>query len=314
MLRSPHKRAARGPSWCTQPARSPELVHPLKSHGRYPYSPITRRPDYRWPNGSRLAVYLGFNIEHFEFGQGLGAALGPRSPEPDVLNFSWRDYGNRVGVWRCLKLFEDLKLPVGALINTALYDYCPEVIEAFAKRGDELIGHGHTNSERQGEMSEADERRLLADCRERMRRESGTAPSGWLSPWISESFLTPDLLAETGYRYTLNWCHDDQPVAFETRGGRLWSIPYPQELNDIPMIIARQMDGRDFADMIVDNFDEMLAQSREQPLVMGIALHPYLVGQPYRLRHLRRALQHLVKFNDSIWFTTPGRICDSLPP
>ena len=78
MLRSPHKRAARGPSWCTQPARSPELVHPLKSHGRYPYSPITRRPDYRWPNGSRLAVYLGFNIEHFEFGQGLGAALGPR--------------------------------------------------------------------------------------------------------------------------------------------------------------------------------------------------------------------------------------------
>jgi allantoinase len=78
------------------------------------------------------------------------------------------------------------------------------------------------------------------------------------------------------------------------------------------MIIARQMDGRDFADMIVDNFDEMLAQSREQPLVMGIALHPYLVGQPYRLRHLRRALQHLVKFNDSIWFTTPGRLCDSL--
>jgi peptidoglycan/xylan/chitin deacetylase (PgdA/CDA1 family) len=287
-------------------------VHPLKSHGRYPYSPINRRPDYRWPNGSRLAVYLGFNIEHFEFGQGLGAALGPRSPEPDVLNFSWRDYGNRVGVWRCVQLFEDLKLPVGALINTALYDYCPEVIEAFVKRGDELIGHGHTNSERQGEMSEADERRLLADCRERIRRESGTAPSGWLSPWISESFLTPDLLAETGYRYTLNWCHDDQPIAFETRGGRLWSIPYPQELNDIPMIIARQMDGRDFADMIVDNFDEMLAQSREQPLVMGIALHPYLVGQPYRLRHLRRALQHLVEFSDSIWFTTPGRICDSL--
>jgi hypothetical protein len=116
-------------------------------------------------------------------------------------------------------------------------------------------------------------------------------------------------LAETGYRYTLNWCHDDQPVEFQTRNGKLWSIPYPQELNDIPMIVARQMDGRDFADLIVDNFDEMLAQSKAQPLVMGIALHPYIVGQPYRLRHLRRALQHVAKAK-KIWLTTPGKICD----
>jgi peptidoglycan/xylan/chitin deacetylase (PgdA/CDA1 family) len=289
-------------------------VHPLRSHGRYGYSAITRRPDYRWPNGARLAVYLGFNIEHFEFGAGLGAALGPRTPEPDVLNFSWRDYGNRVGVWRCLDVFEALKLPVGALINTALYDYCPEVVEAFVKRGDELIGHGHTNAERQGEMKEAEERRLLEYCRDRIRKESGAAPTGWLSPWISESPVTPDLLAETGYRYTLNWCHDDQPVAFATRAGKLWSIPYPQELNDIPMIVARQMDGRDFADLIVDNFDEMLAQSKDQPLVMGIALHPYLVGQPYRLRHLRRALQHIAAHSADLWLTTPGRICAALPP
>ena len=285
-------------------------MHPLRSHGRYDYAPITRRPGYSWPGGRRLAVYLGFNIEHFAFGEGLGAALGPRTPEPDVLNYSWRDYGNRVGVWRCLELFEDLKLPVGALINTALYDYCPEVVEAFVKRGDELIGHGHTNSERQGEMAEEDERALLAACSERMARESGVAPTGWLSPWISESFATPDLLAETGYRYTLNWCHDDQPVPMSTRSGRrLWSIPYPQELNDIPMIVARQMDGRDFADLVVDNFDEMLAQSKAQPLVMGIALHPYLVGQPYRLRHLRRALTHLAKEPDRVWWTTPGAIC-----
>jgi allantoinase len=283
----------------------------LKSHGRYPYSAITRRQDYSWPGGRRLAVYLGFNIEHFEFGAGLGAALGPRTPEPDVLNYSWRDYGNRVGVWRCLELFDELALPVGVLINTALYDYCPEVVEAFVKRGDELIGHGHTNADRQGDMPEAEERDLLQYCRRRIREHSGVAPAGWLSPWISESFATPDLLAETGYRYTLNWCHDDQPVPMETRAGRLWAIPYPQELNDIPMIVARQMDGRDFADMIVDHFDEMLAQSRRQPLVMGIALHPYIVGQPYRLRHLRRALLHIIG-HDGIWFTTPGQILSSV--
>ncbi len=282
----------------------------LQHHGRYDYSAITRRPDYSWPGKKRLAVYLGFNIEHFDFGAGLGAALGPKSPEPDVLNYSWRDYGNRVGVWRCLELFSELKVPAAALINTALYDYCPEVIEACVKRGDEIVGHGHTNSDRQSDLSEEKERELLAYCRERIRRQSGQEAAGWLSPWISESAVTPDLLAETGYRYTLNWCHDDQPLPFSTRSGkRLWSIPYPQELNDVPMIVARLMDGREFADMIVDQFDEMLRQSEKQPLVMGIALHPYLVGQPYRLRHLRRALAH-VAGSGAAWFTTPGAICD----
>ncbi|HEX6411816.1 MAG TPA: polysaccharide deacetylase family protein [Burkholderiales bacterium] len=284
-------------------------MRPLKGHGRYAYSAISRRRDYSWPGKKRLAVYIGFNVEHFDFGAGLGAALGPKSPEPDVLNFSWRDYGNRVGVWRCLELFDELKLRVGALINTALYDYCPEVVEAHVKRGDELIGHGHTNSDRQSDLSEEKERELLAYCRDRIRKESKVAPRGWLSPWISESFVTPDLLQETGYQYTLNWCHDDQPTEFKTRSGSLWSIPYPQELNDIPMIVARQMDGRDFADVIVDHFDEMLAQSKHQPLVMGIALHPYIVGQPYRLRHLRRALQHVVK-EKKAWLTTPGEIYD----
>ena len=283
------------------------MTRELRSHGRYAYSAIVGRPDYSWPGGKRLAVYIGFNVEHFDFGEGLGATLAPGGPQPDVLNFSWRDYGNRVGVWRCLELFDALRVPVGALINTALYDYCPEVIQAFVARGDELIGHGHTNSERQGTMPEAQERALVEYCRDRIERESGRRPRGWLSPWISESLLTPDLLAEAGYGYTLNWCHDDQPARFSTRAGRLWSIPYPQELNDVPMIVARQMDGRSFADMIVDNFDEMLVQSREQPLVMGIALHPYLVGQPYRLSHLRRALEHIAAAAP-VWFTTPGAI------
>jgi allantoinase len=285
---------------------------PLPDHGRFPYRPITRRPDYRWPGGERLAVYIGFNIEHFAFGEGLGAGIGPASPAPDVLNHSWREYGNRVGAWRCLELFNQLGLPTATLINTALYDHCPELVAAFVGRGDELVGHGHTNAERQGGFSEADERTLLLRCRERMRQESGADVIGWLSPWISESHHTPDLLAETGYRYNLNWCHDDQPHRMRTRSGQtLWSVPYPQELNDIPMIVARQMDAKDFAQMIVDNTDEMLDQARTQPLVMGIALHPYLVGQPYRLRHLRRALQHLCAARDrgEVWFTTPGAIC-----
>ena len=288
------------------------MVSPLADHGLFPYRAIHLRDDYCWPGNKRLAVYLGFNVEHFAFAQGLGARLGPPSPEPDVLNYSWREYGNRVGVWRCLELFDSLAFPTGAIINTALYDHCPEVVDALVARGDELIAHGYSNSIRQSDLSESDELALISACRSVMNIKSGRAPQGWLSPWISESRSTPALLAQAGYRYSLNWCHDDQPTLMHTDAGPLWSIPYPQELNDIPMIVARQMDGKDFAAMIVDNFKEMLIQSRQQPLVMGIALHPYLVGQPYRLRYLRRALETLARARDlgQIWFTTPGQICD----
>jgi peptidoglycan/xylan/chitin deacetylase (PgdA/CDA1 family) len=285
----------------------------LPDHNRFAYSPITRRPHYQWPGGKGLAVYIALNIEHFAFGEGLGANIGPASPQPDVLNYSWREYGNRVGAWRCLELFDQLNMPVAALINTALYDHCPELIAACVERGYELVGHGHTNAERQGALDEDEERALLEQSQTLITRNSGTAPKGWLSPWISESPVTPDLLVETGYRYTLNWCHDDQPILMNTRNQKpLWSIPYPQELNDIPMMIGRQMDGADFADMIIDQCDEMLDQSRRQPLVMGIALHPYLVGQPYRLRHIRRALSHIAQKRDQgeLFMTTPGEICD----
>jgi allantoinase len=286
----------------------------LPTHDRFDYEPITRRPRYRWPNGAGLAVYLGFNLEHFAFGEGMGAAIGPASPQPDVLNFSWREYGNRVGAWRCLELFDKLGLPAAALTNTSLYDHCPELVAACVARGDELVGHGHSNAERQGTLDEVAERELLLSCRQRMQAQSGQAPAGWLSPWISESLRTPDLLVETGYTYTLNWCHDDQPLPMRTRSGRtLWSVPYPQELNDIPMIVARQMDAKDFAQMVIDHADEMLDQCRpaDAPaLVMGIALHPYIVGQPYRLRHLRRALQHIAAARDQgrLWVATPGAI------
>jgi len=283
----------------------------LKDHGRFDYSPITQRPDYQWPNGARLAVYLGFNLEHFAFGEGLGAAIGPASPQPDVLNYAWREYGNRVGAWRCLELFDALCLPAATILNTALYDHCPELLQACVERGDEMIGHGHTNSVRQSAYSESDERRLLQGCRDLIEKHSGQSVRGWLSPWISESLVTPDLLKETGYEYNLNWCHDDQPTRMRTRSAEsLWSLPYPQELNDIPMIMHRHMDARDFSDMIIDNTDEMLLQSQQQTLIMGIALHPYIVGQPYRLKHLRRALQHIARLRDEgrLWVCKPADI------
>ena len=280
----------------------------VKDHGRYAYSAITKRPDYNWPDGARLAVYLGLNLEHFAFGEGLGAELAPGGPQPDVLNYAWRDYGNRVGAWRMLEMFDALDMPASVIANSAMYGYAPDLMAAFRARGDEIVGHGRTNSERQSVFDRSAEAGLIAEATAVLHNAEGFAPQGWLSPWIAESHDTPDLLAQAGYGYTLNWCMDDQPVWMTTKAGPLLSIPYPQEVNDIPSIVARKDGAADFADMIIDNFDEMLEQSAAQPLVMGIALHPYLVGQPYRLRHLRRALRHIAAHRDQIWLTRSGDI------
>ena len=282
-------------------------MSPIPTHGRYPYSPISTRPVYDWPDGKRLAVYVALNLEWFAFGEGLGAELAPGGTQPDVLNYAWRDYGNRVGVFRMAELFAEIKLPVSLLINSAMIDHAPQAVAAFPNA--ELVGHGRTNSERQSTLTEIDERALIADSTAALEKYSGTRPRGWLGPWISQSRVTPDLLHEAGYTYLLDWCHDDQPVWMKTRKGRILSLPYPQELNDIPQIVARKREGADFADMIIDTFDVMQAECARRPLVMGIALHPYLVGWPHRFKHLARALRHIAaKADDKVWLTTAGAI------
>src|SRR5690242_10410284 len=135
---------------------------PIRAHDRYPYSPISGRATYDWPGGKRLAVYIAINLEWFSFGEGLGAELAPGGPQPDVLNYAWRDYGNRVGVWRLLELFDSLKIPVAVITNSEIYDYCPQVLAAFRARGDEMVAHGRSNSERPGVLSEQAERALIA--------------------------------------------------------------------------------------------------------------------------------------------------------
>jgi allantoinase len=279
----------------------------MPHHGRYAYSSITTRPVYDWPDGKRLAVYIGLNLEWFTFGEGLGAELAPGGPQPDVLNYSWRDYGNRVGVFRLAELFTQLQLPVSLLVNSEMCVNAPEAIDAFPDV--ELIGHGRSNSERQGTLTEDEEKALIAETAAALTEHSGQRPKGWLGPWISQSHLTPDLLHEAGYTYLLDWCHDDQPVWMKTRAGRILSVPYPQELNDIPQIVARKREGEEFARMIVDAFEVMQRECEQRPLVMGIALHPYIVGWPHRFKHLATALKTIRdRASDKVWFTTAGAV------
>ena len=213
----------------------------MRRHGRYPYWPITQAPPFRWPQGEGLAVYVALNLEAYSFGDGMLDEIVPVSPAPDVLNYSWLDYGNRVGAWRILELCNALQLPLTVLVNSKIYDVCPELIAAFREAGCEIAAHGRTNAERQGQLPEAQERALIAEATAEIARHEGKPPRGWLGPWISESDVTPDLLKEAGYDYVLDWCHDDRPVALKTRAGPLLSVPYPQEANDANAIVVRRM-------------------------------------------------------------------------
>ena len=251
---------------------------------------------------------MALNLEHYAFGEGLTENLVPGMPAHDVLNHSWREYGNRIGAWRLHALFESLALPVTVLVNSELYAHAPALVAAFRARNDEIAAHGRTNSHSQAGLTPSAEREMIAIVTQEIERHEGRRPEGWLGPWIAETPDTPDLLHDAGYRYVLDWCADDQPIWLSTRAGSLLAVPYPQELNDSSAIIGRNVDASTFADMIVDQFDEMLEQSASGPLVMGIALHAYVTGQPFRLRQLRRALAHIAAHRDAIWLTHAGRI------
>lgn len=281
----------------------------MRDHGRYRYSAIAHRPDFSWPNGARLAVFVAVNVEAFPFAEGLGIPLVNPLPEPDVQNFGMRDWGNRVGVWNLLDALDEHAIPAAALLNTAIYDRCPDIATAFRARGDEFVGHGRTNAERQSDMDEATERAVIAACRDRIAREEGAPPRGWMGPWVAETYVTPDLLSEAGFDYVMDWTHDDQPTRLATRSGRdLISIPYSRATNDIPALHAAKWPPEVWARTLIDGIEESLRLSHRWPLTFNLSLHPFLAGHPFRLRHLRRVFARLAALRETIWLCRPGDI------
>ena len=294
----------------------------LPAHDRYDYSSLPKRKDYTWPEGRRLAVYFCNNIEYFAFGAGLGSDSATLAAPQSQRNYAWRDYGNRVGIWRMFDLFDELDCPLAHNLNSMILDHHPDIGERMLKRGDEIVAHGRTNAERQGDLFEEEEARLIHETTETIARFSGKKPVGWMSPWLSQSKVTLDLLQEAGYLYQCDWPLDDQPVWMRTRKGRILNMPYPIETNDSPMMVFRQHTAAELADTWIDQFDEMLAQTKagsrtSAPLVCPFVLHTFVLGQPFRMRQLRRVMAHIMKHRDQIWLTQPGRIAEhiqKLPP
>lgn len=281
----------------------------LRHPGRFDDTPIIHRTKGAWPGGRKLAVYVALNLESYAFGEGLSEDIVPGSGQPDVLNWSWREYGNRIGAWRLHDEFKAAQLPASLLVNSAIFERHGALVEAYRKAGAAIVAHGRTNSESQAGLDEAAERALIEGARDGIAAHTGAAPQGWLGPWIAETERTPDLLHAAGFGYALDWCMDDQPIWLRVDGGKLLSVPYPQELNDSNAIVARRHGAAEFADMIVDQFDEMREQAGQGvPLVMGVALHAYVAGQPFRLRALRKALCHIAAPHPDVWLATTDQI------
>jgi peptidoglycan/xylan/chitin deacetylase (PgdA/CDA1 family) len=243
---------------------------------------------------------------------GLGSDHTQPGAAQTTRNYAWRDYGNRVGLWYLFDLLDELGLPASHNLNAAVLDNCPRIVDRIRARGDEVIGHGLTNSERQDIMDETTERAMIEATTDSISQHFGAPPRGWLGPYIVQSDVTLDLLKEAGYSYMLDWPADDQPFWMKTRTGPILSVPYSIELNDSPAQVFRHHTGRQFEEMIIDHFDEMLVQSRKYPLVFNIVLHPFVIGQPFRLHALRRALARILEHREELWLTTPGGIADHI--
>ena len=252
------------------------------------------------------------NIERFSFGEGKIHTPSYTTPQPDVRNYGWTAYGLRVGIWRFFDLMDELKLPACHLVNSSIYDHGLEIIKKIRKRKDEIIGHGRTNTESQGELSLEKERELIIEATQAIKKNEGKQPKGWMGPWISESHHTPDLLQENGYKYLMDWPMDDQPIWMKTKKDKILSIPYPVEINDAPAMLYRHHTPEQFARMFMDQLDVLLEESEKYPVVCGLSLHTFIVGQPFRFKYLKKMLEYVKnhKKKKNIWFTRPGEIAD----
>lgn len=269
------------------------------------YSPIVERSPLSWPGGAKVAVYIGLNIEHF-LPDVPSTSIWPGTAElqPDPLNYGWRDYGARVGVWRTIEALDEFHIRPSVLLNSAVIDAYPQIISAGLAREWVWLAHGRTNSLLHNAFPVDEERESLCDITASIANATGRSPRGWMGPGLSETHSTPQLLAELGYRYVLDWTNDDQPYPLTVPG--MFSVPYSVELNDL-LLFAKGLTGPDFVRIVVDQFEQLRADARTGGRVMALALHPFVIGQPFRHRYLVEALRYLASQPDA-WLTTSDDI------
>jgi allantoinase len=291
-------------------ARKASPKTPMLPTDRLTYSPITQRAALKLPNGARMAIWVIVNVEEWDPLQTMPRTVitppAGGSPMPDVPNWAWHEYGNRVGFWRFIKIFDEFAIPGTIAINGAALAAYPQIVTAAVERNWEFIGHGLTQRNLQ---KVPNERADIRKVREAIQKATGKPPRGWLGPGLTETWQTPDVLAEEGYDYVADWVLDDQPVWLKTRGKPILNVPYTQECNDVAMMLIQHHKASEYCERALDQFEQLYADAADTPRIMAMAVHPYIMGAPHRAKYFRRIFETIRKKSD-VLFWTGGQIAD----
>ena len=278
-----------------------------RQYGPFPYSPIIERPRIQWPNGAHVALWVIPNIEYFSLLERPGG-YGGGGKVPDVVMWSERDYGNRVGVFRIMDTLDRYGIRATVALNSNLCTEHPQIIAEGEKRKWEWMGHNESNTRRLNEAEPGEEANIIRRTLSAIEKASGRRPTGWLSSGLQQTWDTLDLLAAEGVKYQCDWCNDDQPYVMDLdNGGSIVAMPYTQQLNDKSSIERRLVCADGFRQMICDQFDVLYREGAKSGRVMAIALHPYLIGVPHRIGALDKALKYICK-HKKVWKATGSEI------
>ncbi len=277
---------------------------------RLDYSPIIDRRPLKLPDGARIAVWVIVNVEEWDINEPMARRVLP-SPQgvtvtPDVPNWSWAEYGLRVGFWRLKEVLDRHDIRATVSLNASVCDSYPQIVDRATAAGWEIMGHGFVQRVLNVEQ---DERAVIRRTIDTIRKKTGTAPRGWMGPGLAETFETPDILAEEGIEYVCDWVADDQPFPINVRRGSLTSIPYTLELNDIPIHIDQHHRAPELFERSRDQFDTLYREGADNVRVMAIAVHPYITGVPHRIGYFERIFQY-IKQHDGVAFMTGGQVLD----
>lgn len=277
-------------------------------NSRYDYSPIVRRKPLKWPGGARVALMVAPNIEFFHIDKPISGVPDPHLP--DVTGYALRDYGSRVGVFRMMDVLDKHGVRATVMLNSDVCEHQPAIIEEGVKRDWEWLGHGITNNLRVQHYPPEEERAVIKQVKETIARAAGKAPRGWLGPGGGdETFNTPDHLAAEGFDYLCDWGCDDQPVPMRVKNGRMIAIPYQQGINDIRVFSHGNTTPESYYRMVCDQFDTLYGEGATNGRVMTIPLHAYVIGLPFRIKYLDKALKYICS-HEGVWRTTGSEIAD----
>jgi len=273
---------------------------------RVKYSSIDDRPPLLLPDGAKVVVWPCVNVEHWVIDSPMPRTVvnppgGVEKRVPDIANWAWHEYGQRVAFWRLKKIFDEFNVAASLVLNGSVCDIYPQIVDSCLKSKWDLVGHGWIQK---ALPAVEDQREMIHKVYKRLKDYSGISPKGWLGPALAETHDTVDWLHEAGFEYVADWVLDDQPCDLRTKHGTIVSLPYTQELNDLSMLLIQGHRASEYADRAIDEFEQLIDDAENgSSRVMCFTMHPYILGVPHRAKQLRRILEHICDRSDTLIWT-----------